>query len=74
MQKKAIAQDFLTDDDIAHLFNVTKPTLDNSRRNGTGRAYAYAYAGNSFFYPAGGVSAFLMDRVKGIGFTHGGAI
>lgn len=63
---------FLTEDDIADLFNVTKSTLDNWRRNGTGPAYAYA--GNSFFYPVRGVSAYLMDRVKGFGFTNGGAI
>ncbi|WP_339101265.1 hypothetical protein WKQ99_10050 [Pseudomonas atacamensis] len=72
--QKGIAQEmgFLTEDDIAHLFNVSKSTLDNWRRNSTGPAYAYA--GNSFFYPVRGVSAFLMDRVKGFGFTHGGAI
>lgn len=72
--QKGIAQEmgFLTEDDIAHMFNVTKPTLDNWRRNGTGPAYAYT--GNSFFYPVGGVSTFLMARVKGFGLTHGGAV
>ena len=74
IMQKGIAQEmgFLTEDDVAHLFNVSKSTLDNWRRNSTGPAYAYA--GNSFFYPVRGVSAFLMDRVKGFGFTHGGAL
>lgn len=71
--QKGIAQDmgFLTEDDVAKLFNVAKPTLENWRRHGTGPAYAYA--GNCFFYPVQGISTFLMARVKGFGFTQGGA-
>ena len=69
--QKGIAQEmgFLTEEDVAHLFNVSKSTLDNWRRNSTGPAYAYA--GNSFFYPVRGISAFLMARVKGFGFGQG---
>lgn len=68
--QKGIAQDmgFLTEDDVAQLFNVAKPTLEHWRRHGT--RPAYAYAGNRFFYPVGA----LMARVKGFGFTHGGAV
>lgn len=73
MQKK-MAQEmgFFTEADVAPLFNVSKSTLDIWKRNSTGPAYACA--GNSFFYPVRGVSAFQMDRVKGFGFTHAGAI
>lgn len=72
--QKDIAQDmgFLTENDVAELFGVSKSTLENWRRHGTGPAYAHA--GNCFFYPVKGVSAFLMNRVKGFGFSHGGAI
>lgn len=71
--QKGIAQamGFLTEDDVAQLFSVTRPTLENWRRHGTGPAYAYA--GNCFFYPVQGISTFLMARVKGFGFTQGGA-
>lgn len=73
MQKK-IAQElgFFTEADVAPLFNVSKSTLNIWRRNSTGPAYAYA--GNSFFYPVRGGSAFPMDRVTGFGFTQSGAI
>lgn len=69
--QKSIAQEmgFLTEDDIAQLFNVAKHTLDNWWRKGTGPAYAYA--GNSFFHPVSGVSTPLMSRVKGFGFGFG---
>lgn len=72
--QKGIAQEvgFLTEDDVAHLYNVSKSTLDNWR--GNSRGPAYAYAGNSFFYPADGVSTLPMFRFKGFVFTHGGAI
>ncbi len=72
--QKGIAQEvgFLTEDDVAHLYNVSKSTLDNLRENSCDPAYAYA--GNSFFHPADGVSTLPMFRVKGFGFTHGGAI
>lgn len=61
--QKGIAQEvgFLTEDDLAHLYNVSKSKLDNLR-------------GNSFFYPTDGVSTLPMFRVKGFGFTHGGVI
>jgi hypothetical protein len=72
--QKGIAQEvgFLTEDDVAHLYYVSKSTLDNWRRNVSGPACAYAE--NGFFYPVGGVSTFLMSRLKGFGFTHGGAV
>ncbi|UUT24117.1 helix-turn-helix domain-containing protein [Pseudomonas sp. T8] len=70
---KGIMQEmgFLTEDDVANLFNVARPTLENWRRHGTGPANAHA--GNLFFFPVKGVSAFLMSRVKGFGITQGGA-
>jgi predicted site-specific integrase-resolvase len=69
--QKGIAQEmgFLTEDEVAELFSVAKPTLENWRRHGTGPAYAHA--GNRFFYPVSGVSTFLMSRVKGFGFGQG---
>ena len=72
--QKGIAQEegFLTEDDVAHLYNVSKSTLDYWRGNSHGPTYAYV--GNSFFYPADGVSTLPMFRLKGFVFTHGGAI
>lgn len=44
------------------VFKVTRTTLENWRRHGTGPIYAHV--GNQFFYPIQAVSEFLTGRLR----------
>jgi hypothetical protein len=63
MQKEIVQEmGFLTEDDMTSVFKVTRPTLENWRRHGTGPVYAHV--GNQFFYPIKAVGEFLASRLR----------
>lgn len=63
MQKVIVQQmGFLTEEDMTGVFKVTRTTLENWRRHGTGPIYAHV--GNQFFYPIQAVSEFLTGRLR----------
>lgn len=63
MQKEIVQEmGFLTEDDMTSVFKVTRPTLENWRRHGTGPVNALV--GNQFFYPIKAVGEFLTSRLR----------
>jgi hypothetical protein len=62
MQKEIVQEmGVLTEDDMTNVFKVTRPTLENWRRHGTGPAYVHV--ANQFFYPINAVGEFLTSRM-----------